>query len=298
MATPSRYASDTLEAFHRLFGPNPGLRPVHARGVLLEGDFVPADPPATLSRATFLRGAPTRVVARFSNFLGVPDAPDTAPQKRGLAVRFLLADGDHTDVVAHSFDGFPARTPEDFLEFLRAVAGGDAGVKAFRTAHPEAAPFLDAPEPAPVSYATEAYFAVHAFGYIGAGGAATVGRPRFAPVAGVQHLSAQDVASRAPDYLRTELRQRLASGPVSFRYVVQLAAPGDPVDDVTHAWPADRQLVELGTLRLERFAADEDDATRRIGFLPTHLVDGIEPPADRLLAARGDVYKAAFAERN
>jgi len=298
MTAFSKPATDALAALHRLFGPNPGIRTVHSRGVFVEGEFVPADPPATLSRAAFLRGAPSKFMARFSNFVGDPNGPDNVPQKRGFGVRFFLADGDHTDVVAHSFDGFPARTPEDFVAFLGAVAGGEPGVKQFRATHPESGPFLDAPEYAPVSYATEAYFALHAFRYVAADGKATVGRPRFEPVAGVQHLSAQQAASQAPDYLRTELKARLAKEPALFRYVVQLAAPGDPLDDLTRAWPADRPLVVLGTLRMTKLVADEVETARRIGFLPTHLVDGIEPPGDPIFPVRGDAYRAAFAERN
>src|SRR5262245_42846525 len=76
------------------------------------------------------------------------------PQKRGFAVRFLLPGDESTDVVVHSYDGFPTRTPEDFVAFLRALAEAGAAVARFRAAHPEAAPFLDAPEYAPVSYAT------------------------------------------------------------------------------------------------------------------------------------------------
>ena len=289
---------DLLKGFHRLFGVHRGLRPVHTRGVFLEGEFVPADPPAALSRAAFLRGVPTPVVARFSNFVGMPDGPDNAQEKRGFAVRFLLPGDASTDVVAHTYDGFPTRTPEDFVQFLAAVAEGSAGVERFRAAHPETRPFLEAPDFAPVSYATETYFAVHAFRYVAGDGKATFGRPRFEGVAGVHHHSAQEAAALAPDYLRAELRQRLASGPVLFRYRVQIAGPGDPLDDPTRRWPDDRPLVDLGTLRLTKLAADQDDLARRIGFLPTRLVDGIEPPSDPLFAVRGDAYRASYAERS
>ncbi len=291
-------ADDVLGAFHRLFGLHRGLRPVHTRGVFLEGEFLPADPPAGLSRAAFLHGAPTPVVARFSNFVGDPDGADNAPQRRGFAVRFLLPNDASTDVIAHSYDGFPTRTAEDLVLFLRAVAEGSAAVERFRAAHPESQPFLEAPEAAPVSYATEVYFGVHAFRYVAGDGKATFGRPRFEPVAGVQHYSAEAAAALAPDYLRTELRQRLASGPVLFRYRVQIAGPGDPLDDATRRWADDRLLAELGVLRLTKLATDEDGLARRIGFLPTHLVDGIEPPSDPLFAARRDAYMAAYAERS
>ena len=67
------------------------------------------------------------VTVRFSNSTGLPLVPDNDPNAnpRGMAVRFNLAEHSHTDIVSHSTDGFPARTGEEFLEFLRALASTD-----------------------------------------------------------------------------------------------------------------------------------------------------------------------------
>jgi len=86
----------------------------------------------------------------------------------------------------------------------------------------------------------------------------------------------------------------IAGGASSLQRPSALRAGGD----ATRRWPDDRSLIELGVLRLRRLAGDEDAVPRRIGFLPTRLVDGIEPPSDPLFAARGDVYRAAYAARN
>ena len=75
-------------------------------------------------------------------------SPDNDPAKsgpRGIAVRFHLADHVHTDIVAHSANGFPVRTGEEFLEFLRAAAAFGAGrpeaLGGFLAAHPSAKRF-------------------------------------------------------------------------------------------------------------------------------------------------------------
>ena len=47
------------------------------------------------------------------------------------------------------------------------------------------------------------------------------------------------------------------SGPVKFRLAAQLAKDGDALDDGTVAWPADRELVELGTLSLTSAPEDQ-----------------------------------------
>lgn len=85
-------------------GPHPAARAVHAKGVLIEGSFVPAPGAASLSRAVHLNGGEVPVLVRFSNFAGVPGVADGAPEAspRGFALRFLLPDDVSTDIVAHS----------------------------------------------------------------------------------------------------------------------------------------------------------------------------------------------------
>ena len=61
---------------------------------------------------------------------GTPTIPDNDPAgsgPRGIAVRFHLADHVHTDIVAHSTNGFAVRTGEEFLQFLRAAAAAGSG---------------------------------------------------------------------------------------------------------------------------------------------------------------------------
>ena len=73
-------------------------------------------------------GAP--VTVRYSNSTGVPTIPDNDPARsgpRGIAIRFHLGEYVHTDLVAHSTNGFPVRTGDEFLEFLRATAAFGAG---------------------------------------------------------------------------------------------------------------------------------------------------------------------------
>jgi hypothetical protein len=62
---------------------------------------------------------------RFSVSSGIPIVADNDPNglsPRAMAVRFHLADHVHTDIIAHSQNGFPVRTGEEFLDFFRAIA--------------------------------------------------------------------------------------------------------------------------------------------------------------------------------
>src|SRR6266481_1720449 len=114
-----------LDAFDQLQGVHPGFRPAHAKGLMCSGMFVPSAEAAKLTRAPHANRPSTPVTVRYSDSTGLPNIPDNDPARsgpRGIAIRFHLDEHLHTDIVAHSFDGFPVRTGEEFLELLRAVA--------------------------------------------------------------------------------------------------------------------------------------------------------------------------------
>jgi catalase len=131
-------SEEILKQLEAMFGSHPGFRPVHAKGILLAGTFTPSSAAASLTRAQHAVQASTPVTVRFSDSTGVPLIPDNDPNAdpRGMAIRFNLAEHVHTDIVAHSANGFPATTGQEFLEFLRGVTQSDpAKVQAFVGSH-------------------------------------------------------------------------------------------------------------------------------------------------------------------
>ena len=224
------------------------------------------------------------ITVRFSDFAGVPTVPDGDPlaSPRGMAIKFHLPDGIDTDIVAQSYDGFPIRTAEEFLDFVRALAASGPGsptpkpIASFLASHPQARRFAEAPKPAPASFATESYYGVNAFRFINREGTSRHGRYRVRPEAGEEHLDPAEAARRPGSFLFDELAQRLSRGAARFRLLVQLADDGDPVDDGSLPWPEERPQVELGTLSVTSRVADGAVAERRLLFDPTRLVDGIE----------------------
>jgi len=282
-------ANDLLGQFDTIFGLHPGFRPAHAKGMMLSGTFTSSHEAMSFTRAPHAMRESTPVTVRFSNGTGLPLIPDNAPDSnpRGLAIRFQLADHVHTDIVSHSTDGFPTRTGQEFLDFLRAVAAGDPS--AFLAEHPAALAFVQTLKPSPASFATEAYFGVTAFRFINQQGLARYGRYRISPKAGVEHLDEAAAKSKDENYLFDELARRIAAGPIGFDIHVQTADDQDIVDDATIHWPSDRPLVHFGTIELMAKASD-DEAHRRIIFDPIPRVNGIEPSDDPLLELRAAIY--------
>src|SRR5260370_33349360 len=146
-----------LQAFDNLGGVHAGHRPTHAKGILLTGRFTPSAQAASLTKAPHVQRESTPVTLRLSDFGGIPSIPDNDPNAspRGIAIRFHLREHVHTDIIAHSVDGFPVRTAEEFIEFLQAIGAGSSAIEAFLGSHPAALEFIQAPKPFPSSFAHE-----------------------------------------------------------------------------------------------------------------------------------------------
>jgi catalase len=290
-------AEQLLGALDTLSGLHPGFRPAHAKGLMCSGTFTPAPEAAKLTRAPHANRPSTPVTVRYSDSTGAPTIPDNDPQRsgpRGIAVRFHLGDHVHTDIVAHSTNGFPVRTGEEFLEFLRALAASGAGkseaLGAFLATHPNARRFVEAPKPIPTSFAREAFFAVTAFRFTNAEGVSRNGRFRIRPEAGTEYLTNEEATRQSANFLFDEIGPRLAQGPVRLVVFVQMAERGDDVADASVTWPDSRPEIPFGTLTLTSRVDDQEPERRKIIFDPVPRVAGIDPSGDPLTEVRADIY--------
>jgi catalase len=291
-------ANDLLQQFDQMFGLHPGYRAAHAKGTMLTGRFTPSPGAQELTRAPHFTRDSTPVTVRFSNSTGLPLIPDSAPEAnpRGFAIRFHLAEHVHTDIVGHSTNGFPARDGYEFLELLKAAAASGPDVPSpkpverFLGSHPAALAFVQAPKPFPVSLAQETYYAVTAFGFINGAGVKKFGRYRIVPELGNKYFSDTEAAALSKDYHFDELLDRVSKSPIRFRILVQVAAPGDVVDDATTHWPESREVVELGVFELTEAVKDNAAEQKQVIFDPIPRVDGIEASADPLLELRAAIY--------
>ena len=265
---------------------------------MLSGTFTPDREAASLTRAPHFTRESTPVTARFSSSTGIPLLPDNDPNAnpRGLAIRFHLAEHVHTDIVSHSTDGFPTKTGEEFLEFLKALAASGPDVPSpkpieeFLGSHPAALAFVQTPKPSPSSYAKETYFGVTAMRFINKEGVSRYGRYRIVPDAGVEHLDPEVIKGKDANFLFDELNQLIAAGPIGLQVFAQLANESDEVNDATVHWPDDRRLARLGQIVLTAPVSENDQEQKKIIFDPIPRVDGIEPSDDPLLELRAAIY--------
>jgi catalase len=301
-ADDSALTTQIVDTFYKIYGTHPGFRVNHAKGVVAQGRFVATPAASALSRARLFDGSTIPVTVRFSNDGGFPTIPDGTPSNpKGMAIKFHMPGGAEVDMVILGMKFFPVATAEQFRDLLVAIsesppdAPKPTKLDQFAASHPTF-PAAFATGTTPDSFADQEYRSMDAFVFVDKAGHRQAVRYIMAPQKAV-HLTAEEAASKPPDFLEDDLPQRIAKKPVVFHLKAQLAAADDQTKDPSQPWPDDRNVVDLGVLTLDKPVADSLEAQKKLLFLPTHLIDGIELSDDRLPAIRAEVYALAFARR-
>lgn len=291
-----------LDAFHSAFGKQ-FAKTIHAQGIILEGEFIPATQAVKLSKAFHLQKQNSKIILRFSDFASIPNIANNADiaNPRGLAIKFIMPNGQNTDIIAHSFNGFPTATVDEFRQLLLAVAtsGPNAAkptpLDKFLNNHPITKKFL-ATQKTPASFASIDYFGVNTFKLTNKNGQVHYVRYQFIPEAGEQLLTKADFAKQTSDYLFKEITNRIVTQPVRFKLFAEIAEKGDKIYDPSIAWPNTRQKVLLGTIIINKLASNTIRENRTLSFMPNNIPNGIQI-ADRMLDFRARSYSIAARER-
>ena len=295
-----------LNQFEATFGKFEGYRRSGAKGICAVGEFVGSPAARTLSTSSAFSGRPVPVVVRFSVGGANPRAADNTKSQRNMALQFDLPNGEQWQMGNISAPVFGAASPQQFLGRLASLQPDPATrmpdpakVKAFADANPEV--LLQgrhfASQPVPASFGAVNYWGVHAFGFVDRSGAKQFGKWIFEPVGGVEGLSDDEAKAKGPSFLFDDLRQRVKAGKVAFNFNLEVAQPGDTLDNATVPLPEGRKKVNLGTLKVVSVAEDGGGACLTITFNPMVLPKGVEPSADPMLAARAAPYVVGLSRR-
>ena len=270
--------------------PAPGARLNHARGLLVEGHFQATALAAQYSMAGVLGGLEQPVLARLSSSGADPQIDQRSPaaEPRGLALR--IGARAAMVLVGHSLEGYPARTPDEFLAFLRAMAAPHPLLQAL----PEAAQRFEYLRQAArsASFSALDYHFLHPYRLTASDGHTRIGRLVLRTLKPHPQLGLPPTA----DYLDRRLRAELARERVGFALVfTQAPANLDPAD-ISVAWDPALPSVALGHLWLERVARQQAAQRKRV-FDPGLLPTGIAFAGDPMLRPRLEAYRLAAAQR-
>jgi catalase len=293
--------AELVASFRRAFGYQHG-RVWHAKGIILEGEFTPDSHAKALTKASHLQGAGCKVIVRFSDFSGVPTIPDNDPlaNPRGMAIRFELPGGTSTDVVAHSYNGFPVSNTDELRELILALAASGPGApppnafESFLDSHPVARKFLSE-QKIPASFATIAYYGVGSFTFVNARGQAHYARYQLLPEEGEELLTQEQAQKQSANYLMDEIKARLAQTPVTFDLYAQVAESNDKIKDLSIPLPDNRKRVLLGKIQIKNVTANTPEEDRALVFCPSNVPAGIEA-ADGMSSFYSKVFRLSAKE--
>src|SRR5258706_1135056 len=113
----------------------------------------------------------------------------------------------------------------------------------------------------------------------------------------MQPFVAADAAPRDKNYLFDELITQIHQQALRWRLIVIVGEPGDPTNDPSIGWPAEREQVDVGMLTLDRVEAEEFSPATDINFDPLTLPAGMAPFGRPGLRARLAAYARSFAPR-
>lgn len=295
-----------VDQFEATSGKYEGYRRSGAKGICATGEFVGSAQARALSTASVFSGEPIPVIVRFSVGGANPNAPDNVRGQRNMALQFDLPNRERWQMGNISSPVFGASTPRQLFELLASrqadpqtgVADPDR-IRAFNEANPEVlrqGAYL-ASQPVPASYGSVNYWGVNGYGFVNADGAVQYGKWVFEPTGGVKGLADDEAQAKGPDFLFDELRQRVVEEGLAFDFNLELAEPGDNVDDATVPLPEGRDKVTLGTLKVTSVAEDAGGACLTLTFNPMIMPEGIKPSADPMLAARAAPYAISLSRR-
>ncbi|GAB0119779.1 catalase family peroxidase [Acidisoma sp. 7E03] len=280
-------------------GPALGHRRNHSKGICFTGSFQANGAGAALSSAPMLAAGSYPAIGRFNLASSEFPVPDATVPIRGLGLQ-ITAPGATWRMAMITAPIFAVSTPRGFYDLQTAVHAKDpAAMKQFVGAHPEFLPFLSWVQSATwtPSYAEDRFNSLDSFTFTNAQGARHIVRWSWIPAATPETIAPADLAKRGPDALEQDITARVAKAPQSWTLAITVAEPGDPTADPTKAWPADRRVVDAGTLTVDKIQPEPDGPCRDLNFDPTVLPPGMATSDDPFPAARSAAYAVSYNRR-
>jgi catalase len=297
--TPTQF----VDRFEQINGVHSGFRRNHAKGLGVAGFFDSNGDGVRLSKASVFKPGRVAVIGRFSLDGGLPYVSDKPFTRRGLGLQFSTSDGEVWQTALINFPRFPVRTPEIFFERMLAFKTDPATgqpdpdkVKAFEERHPETVEVLKRiiSEPQGSGFGNTTFHGLNTFLFTSSAGETIPVRWILRPM---QPFEAADEAPRDKNYLFEDLITQIHRQPLRWRLIVVVGKPGDPTNDPSIGWQADREQVEVGTLTLDQAEAEELSAARDMLFDPLKLPAGMAPSDDPVLLIRSPVYRESHTRR-
>ncbi|MGF6550307.1 catalase [Paraburkholderia youngii] len=283
-------------------------RRVHAKG---SGAFGTLTVTHDISRYTKAKvfaqvGKETPLFMRFSTVAGERGAADAERDVRGFSIKFYTEEGNW-DVVGNNTPVFFIRDPLKFPDFIHTqkrdpytnlrnnVAAWD-----FWSRHPESlhqVTILMSDRGIPKNYRQMHGFGSHTYSFINANDERFWVKFHFKSQQGIENFTdaegAQVVANDRESAQRDLVNSIDAGNFPKWRFAIQVMPEADAANyrfnpfDITKVWSQkDYPLIDVGTIELNRNAANYFADVEQAAFTPANVIPGIGFSPDRLLQGR------------
>jgi catalase len=283
-------------------------RRVHAKG---SGAFGTLKVTHDISRYTKTKvfaqvGKDTPLFMRFSTVAGERGAADAERDVRGFSIKFYTEEGNW-DVVGNNTPVFFIRDPLKFPDFIHTqkrdpytnmrsnVAAWD-----FWSRHPESlhqVTILMSDRGIPKNYRQMHGFGSHTYSFINANNERFWVKFHFKSMQGVENFTdaeAAQVVAQNRESAQQDLLTSIDAGNFPrWRFAIQVMPEADAANyrfnpfDITKVWSQkDYPLIDVGTIELNRNAANYFSDVEQAAFTPANVVPGIGFSPDRLLQGR------------
>jgi catalase len=294
---------DVVEALEHKFSVHPGQRRNHTKGLCFAGSFVGNSEATKVSSSALFSGGVIKVIGRFSHAGGNPDAADNQINAHGMALKFMLPEGEIHQMAMLNLPFFAVKTPQVFLANLLASMADPATGKPdpnklaeFEKKFPEVLKLkqaLKGQDRVPKGYEHEQFNSIHTFFGQNAARQETAIRWSFVPDASVQKISNGKLAEYASNFLQEDLITTLAKHSISWQMQITLANKADELNDPTSLWQGEHKIINGGQLTINSLEAPCEN----INFDPMVLSKGIKASDDPVLHARSGAYAVSFGRR-
>ncbi|WP_144110112.1 catalase [Paraburkholderia sp. BCC1886] len=283
-------------------------RRVHAKG---SGAFGTLKVTHDISRYTKAKvfaqvGSETPLFMRFSTVAGERGAADAERDVRGFSIKFYTEEGNW-DVVGNNTPVFFIRDPLKFPDFIHTqkrdpytnmrsnVAAWD-----FWSRHPESlhqVTILMSDRGIPQNYRQMHGFGSHTYSFINANNERFWVKFHFKSMQGIQNFTdaeAAQVVAQDRESAQRDLVTNIDNGNFpQWRFAIQVMPEAEAAAyrfnpfDITKVWSQkDYPLIDVGTIELNRNAANYFAEVEQAAFTPANVVPGIGFSPDRLLQGR------------
>lgn len=285
---------------------DPGYRRAHGKGICFDGNYYSSGEAEKFSTALVFSKSTMPVIGRFS--IGSPDPHASDNSTSTVSIALLLTPDDQSQwrMKLNNFPYFSTRNPEGFLAQMSAFkpdpkTGQPDPVKVaeFFKEYPEARKAIEQQKktPLPGNFSGAEYYSVNAFILVNANGEEQPIRWSMRPHSKFISLTKEQRARASHDFLFEDIKKSLEKSPLYWDLVLQLAEPGDPIDDPSQPWPKDRKEIVAGTLEVRHVTDQKIGRCRDINFDPTLVPPGMKLSSDPVLAARAGIYSHSYNAR-